>query len=192
MLCAGLQPHTDANLSAAGDYAEHLGMAFQIRDDLLDATSTTETLGKPVGSDQTNGKHTFVSLLGREDSSALVLEHTRLAQEALKRFQGNTAIFGTAGGGVGWTRPLKSGDDDMVNQVLVLSACSWALAQVLKFLLSAITNRKFELYYLLTGGGMPSSHSSFCLHLCYLYRYFDRSGLGDLCHQCCAGPGGDV
>ena len=34
----------------------------------------------------------------------------------------------------------------MVNQVLVLSACSWALAQVLKFLLSAITNRKFELY----------------------------------------------
>ena len=49
----------------------------------------------------------------------------------------------------------------MVNQVLVLSACSWALAQVLKFLLSAITNRKFELYYLLTGGGMRSSHSSF-------------------------------
>ena len=49
----------------------------------------------------------------------------------------------------------------MVNQVLVLSACSWTLAQVLKFLLSAITNRKFELYYLLTGGGMPSSHSSF-------------------------------
>ena len=49
----------------------------------------------------------------------------------------------------------------MVNQVLVLSACSWALAQVLKFLLSAITNRKFELYYPLTGGGMPSSHSSF-------------------------------
>ena len=49
----------------------------------------------------------------------------------------------------------------MVNQVLVLSACSWALAQVLKFLLSAITNRKCELYYLLTGGGMPSSHSSF-------------------------------
>ena len=49
----------------------------------------------------------------------------------------------------------------MVNQVLVLSACSWALAQVLTFLLSAITNRKFELYYLLTGGGMPSSHSSF-------------------------------
>ena len=49
----------------------------------------------------------------------------------------------------------------MVNQVLVLSACSWAIAQVLKFLISAVANRKFELRYLLTGGGMPSSHSAF-------------------------------
>ena len=49
----------------------------------------------------------------------------------------------------------------MINQVLVLSACSWAIAQVLKFFISAITNRKFEVQYLLTGGGMPSSHSSF-------------------------------
>ena len=49
----------------------------------------------------------------------------------------------------------------MINQVLVLSAWSWAIAQVLKFFISAITNRKFEVQYLLTGGGMPSSHSSF-------------------------------
>ena len=49
----------------------------------------------------------------------------------------------------------------MINQVLVLSACSWAIAQVLKFFISAITNRKFEVQYLLTGGWMPSSHSSF-------------------------------
>ena len=93
VLCAGLRPDTDADLSAAGDYAEHLGMAFQIRDDLLDAISTTETLGKPVGSDRANGKHTFVSLLGREDCAALVLEHTRLAQEALARFRGDTAFL---------------------------------------------------------------------------------------------------
>lgn len=93
VLCAGLQSDTDANLSAAGDYAEHLGMAFQIKDDLLDATSTTEILGKPVGSDQTNGKHTFVSILGREDCTALVMEHTRMAQEALEQFQGDTAFL---------------------------------------------------------------------------------------------------
>ena len=49
----------------------------------------------------------------------------------------------------------------MVNQVLVLSVCSWALAQVLKFFISAAVNRKFDVAYLVTGGGMPSSHSSF-------------------------------
>ena len=48
----------------------------------------------------------------------------------------------------------------MVNQVLLLSVCSWALAQILKFFISAAVNRKFQLAYLLTGGGMPSSHSS--------------------------------
>ena len=93
VLCAGLRPDTDADLSAAGEYAEHLGMAFQIRDDLLDATSTTEALGKPVGSDQANGKHTFVSLLGRGDCVSLVEDHTRLAQEALDRFQGDTSFL---------------------------------------------------------------------------------------------------
>lgn len=49
----------------------------------------------------------------------------------------------------------------MVNQVLILSAISWALAQILKFFIAAAVNRKFALEYLLTGGGMPSSHSSF-------------------------------
>lgn len=49
----------------------------------------------------------------------------------------------------------------MVNQVLLLSALSWALAQLLKFLIAAAINRKFTIKYLLTGGGMPSSHSSF-------------------------------
>lgn len=49
----------------------------------------------------------------------------------------------------------------MVNQVLILSAASWAVAQILKFFIAAAINRKFALEYLLTGGGMPSSHSSF-------------------------------
>ncbi len=41
-----------------------LGLAFQIQDDILDVTSDTETLGKPVGSDEKNHKSTYVSLLG--------------------------------------------------------------------------------------------------------------------------------
>ena len=93
VLCASLGPDTDANLAAAGAYAEHLGMAFQIRDDLLDATATTETMGKPAGSDQANGKHTFVTLLGKEDCASLVLEHTQLAQQALDQFRGDTEFL---------------------------------------------------------------------------------------------------
>lgn len=49
----------------------------------------------------------------------------------------------------------------MANQVLILSALSWAVAQILKFFIAAAVNREFAVKYLLTGGGMPSSHSSF-------------------------------
>ncbi len=49
-------------------YAEDLGIAFQIADDILDVKSTTEELGKPVGSDEENDKLTYVSLNGIEKS----------------------------------------------------------------------------------------------------------------------------
>ena len=51
-----------------------LGLAFQIQDDILDVASTTETLGKRVGSDITNHKSTYVSLLGLEESQKRVKE----------------------------------------------------------------------------------------------------------------------
>ena len=51
-----------------------LGLAFQIQDDILDVTSTTETLGKKVGSDIANHKSTYVSLLGLETSQKRVEE----------------------------------------------------------------------------------------------------------------------
>jgi geranylgeranyl pyrophosphate synthase len=85
VLASGVQQETDALLKAAGRYAEHLGLAFQIRDDLLDIISTTETLGKPVGSDDANGKHTFVTLLGQEACVRMVEEQTALAKQALDR-----------------------------------------------------------------------------------------------------------
>ena len=74
-----------ACLAAARDYAGHLGLAFQIRDDVLDVTSTPETLGKPIGSDAQQGKVTYVTLAGVEESERAVARHTRLAQEALDR-----------------------------------------------------------------------------------------------------------
>lgn len=59
-------------------------MAFQIRDDLLDAISTTEELGKPVGSDEANCKTTYVTLLGIQGCEELIQEHTRQAKQALE------------------------------------------------------------------------------------------------------------
>ncbi len=82
-------------VEAAKEYASHLGLAFQIRDDVLDATSTTERLGKPVGSDRANQKTTFVTLLGPGSCEARIREHTRLAKEALSRgkWAGGTEIL---------------------------------------------------------------------------------------------------
>ena len=71
-------------LAAAEAYAEHLGIAFQIRDDILDVTSTTDELGKPVGSDAQEGKNTFASLLGVDKCEELVEKHTRQAKAALE------------------------------------------------------------------------------------------------------------
>ena len=76
----------------------------------------------------------------------------------------------------------------MVNQVLLLSVCSWALAQILKLFISAAINRKFELTYLLTGGGMPSSHSSLVCTLRHLHGHFVRRTVQPVRHQRGAGP----
>ena len=65
-----------AERAALVDYAEDLGLAFQIADDLLDAESTPEALGKPTGQDASLGKATFVGQLGvdkaREKAAVLV------------------------------------------------------------------------------------------------------------------------
>ncbi|MCW8827635.1 MAG: (2E,6E)-farnesyl diphosphate synthase, partial [Gammaproteobacteria bacterium] len=58
-------PHATAEQRAGLDrYAGAVGLAFQIRDDILDVEADTETLGKPQGSDQARGKPTYTSLLG--------------------------------------------------------------------------------------------------------------------------------
>jgi geranylgeranyl diphosphate synthase type II len=55
---------TDMQLSALGRYAECIGLAFQVQDDILDVVSDTATLGKTQGADQAMNKPTYVSLLG--------------------------------------------------------------------------------------------------------------------------------
>lgn len=71
-------------------YAENIGLAFQITDDILDVISDSETLGKPVGSDEKNNKPTFVRLYGLEKSQELVNELTKSAISILQSFDGNS------------------------------------------------------------------------------------------------------
>lgn len=70
----------EEKLKYAAEYAEKLGLAFQIIDDILDCTSDEKTLGKPIGSDAKNGKTTYVTLLGIDGAKA---EAERLSNEAL-------------------------------------------------------------------------------------------------------------
>ena len=70
----------EEELKYAAEYAEKLGLAFQIIDDILDCTSDEKTLGKPIGSDEKNGKTTYVTLLGIDGAKT---EAERLSNEAL-------------------------------------------------------------------------------------------------------------
>lgn len=73
-------------INAAVAYAENIGLAFQIVDDLLDITSTVEELGKPIGSDKENEKSTYPALLGFERSKEYVDELTQDAVDSLGVF----------------------------------------------------------------------------------------------------------
>ena len=73
-----------AQYTAATEFAEHLGLAFQIRDDMLDVIGNAEELGKAVGVDTV--KNTFVQLYGLEKCDELVHTHTDVALEALAVF----------------------------------------------------------------------------------------------------------
>ncbi len=64
-LCAGSDFQT---LETLATYGENLGLAFQVADDLLDASSTVEDLGKDIGSDKARGKMTYPAVHGKEAS----------------------------------------------------------------------------------------------------------------------------
>ena len=68
---------------AARRYAQRLGLAFQIRDDMLDVESTAEELGKPIGSDAENGKNTYAARYGLDKCRELVAELTELAKQSV-------------------------------------------------------------------------------------------------------------
>lgn len=85
-ICAGA---SDEVISAACDYGFSLGLAFQIIDDILDVTSTTEELGKPVGSDEAENKTTFVTLYGVDKAREIADNITAKAMESLDKCGGS-------------------------------------------------------------------------------------------------------
>ena len=81
-------------LDAASAFAEHLGLAFQIRDDMLDVIGDAAKLGKATGMD--GSKNTFVRLYGLEKCGELVQEHTDKALDALSAFASTEFMAGLA------------------------------------------------------------------------------------------------
>lgn len=74
-------------MQALERYAEKIGLAFQIQDDVLDQEGDEEEFGKPVGSDAENGKATFVSLKGVSACRKMVEELTDEAVDAVKNYE---------------------------------------------------------------------------------------------------------
>ena len=94
-MCGGAPQAALALLRAAG---RELGLAFQIVDDLLDATSDTATLGKTAGKDARAGKATYVSVHGIDGARRLAKERSELAIAAIGRLPGDTAFLSALAG----------------------------------------------------------------------------------------------
>lgn len=83
----------EKSLERLSEYAELLGLIFQIKDDILDVTSTDEIMGKNVGSDEKNKKITFVSRYGLKKAIEITEEYKNKAIEVLKQTDGNTEFL---------------------------------------------------------------------------------------------------
>jgi geranylgeranyl diphosphate synthase type II len=84
-------------LAALTDFGYHVGLAFQVIDDILDVTQTSEKLGKTAGKDTKSQKATYPSILGLERSREIARNLTDRAFAALKSFDGKaTALRGLA------------------------------------------------------------------------------------------------
>jgi len=77
----------------AREYGSAVGQAFQIADDILDVVGDTNTLGKPAGSDERQGKTTYPSLLGLDKSRELAAERAAEAVSHLTPYTGDEADF---------------------------------------------------------------------------------------------------
>lgn len=84
---------TPAQLAALTDFGYHVGLAFQVIDDILDVTQTSEQLGKTAGKDVAAQKATYPSIVGLEKSRQIARRLTKKAFAALEPFQGRAAAL---------------------------------------------------------------------------------------------------
>ena len=82
----------EQEIAALEEIGYYVGVAFQIQDDILDIVSTTEVLGKPVGSDDKNKKETYVSLVGMEQATGDQKEMSEKAMDKLNLLHGTGDI----------------------------------------------------------------------------------------------------
>ncbi|MDP4086199.1 MAG: polyprenyl synthetase family protein [Bacillota bacterium] len=75
------------------NFAHHAGIAFQIKDDLLDLEGDFTLLGKPIGKDAMNNNSTFVTVLGVEEARKLMWEHYCLAMDSLQQMPRNNGFM---------------------------------------------------------------------------------------------------
>ena len=87
---------SDEEVDALRSYSEDLGLAFQIVDDILDATADAETLGKPVGQDSEMDKATFIKLFGMDGARSKAQDLVDSAKAHLDRFGDRAAALAGA------------------------------------------------------------------------------------------------
>jgi len=84
---------TLAQLKALTDFGYHVGLAFQVIDDILDVTQTSEQLGKTAGKDTAAQKATYPAIVGLEKSRKIAAQLTAKAFAALKPFKGRAVAL---------------------------------------------------------------------------------------------------
>lgn len=82
---------TEADLKHLKRYGRHLGIAFQIQDDILDVTGDADKIGKPVGSDEGNDKATYPKLLGLDGAERALAVQVTAANEAIEALSAEAA-----------------------------------------------------------------------------------------------------
>lgn len=95
-LCAHVSEETDDRYQKILEYSTKLGLAFQIKDDILDVVGQEELLGKPIGSDAEEHKTTFVTLLGLEKAKEELDRITREAKNAIADLPNGTFLLALA------------------------------------------------------------------------------------------------